>query len=198
MSARKLMIRAILPLSIFLLASTNVFAAYSYSPASNDSSTSKAYSPYYISGIFGYDDVHRELMAKAYNMKWNQTKKNNLLSYKNNGQYYTIDIAVNNDNDVTMSAWESTYYTNLPGPVFDVEDDPWPFGNDYNDEAEVTMTRPDLLYVDQAYEFITHWTVYKTSGTTFEWNSQLSERSLTGEYNTVDYEFHFSKTFPWW
>lgn len=91
-SARKLMIRAILPLSIFLLASTNVFAAYSYSPASNDSSTSKAYSPYYISGIFGYDDVHRELMAKAYNMKWNQTKKNNLLSYKNNGQYYTTPL----------------------------------------------------------------------------------------------------------
>lgn len=92
----------------------------------------------------------------------------------------------------------STYYTDLPGPVYDRDDDPEPFGNGSYDETEVTMTRPDLLTVDQAYQFFSYWEVKATTGTTFEWTSQLSEPTWYGEYNVVNFETHFSKTFPWW
>lgn len=139
-------------------------------------------------------------MTKAYGMKWDQTRKNNLLSHKNDQRYYTIDISLNNDNDNTMDAYRDTavFYTDLPGPHFDIDDDPAPFGNPYADETEVTMLRPDLLQVNQEYQFISYWEILAYTGTTFEWNSQLSETGLFAEYSVAYYEPHFSKTFPWW
>lgn len=186
----------VLPLAILLVGSVKALAAYTYSPIST-TNPQESYSPDTISGRMGYDDRDLELMTQAFNMKWSLTRINNLRNYQAKDQYYTIDISVNNDYDTTVSAYTSTHYTDLPGPIFDTDDDGGLLGNGYVDETEVTVTRPDRLQALQAYQFISYWGVFDTSGTTFEWNSQLSEPFL-GEYNAVDYEFHFEKTFPWW
>ncbi len=53
---------------------------------------------------------------------------------------YTFDVSVvPNNTTVSASGW---YYTTLPYPHFDMDDDPEPNGNGYFDETEVTVMLP--------------------------------------------------------
>jgi hypothetical protein len=190
--------RSLVLAAVLAALSSTAVLAYSYSGITI-SSTVGSYSPDTISGQMGWDSIHNELMVKAFNFRWSATKKTTLVNMKNNDDYYyTIDLAVNNDDDTTVDA-TSNYYTDLPGPHFDLDDDGGflGLGNGFNDEAEVTMLTPNDLVANQNYQFITYWMVSNTSGTTFEWTSQKSVPQL-GEYNVVNFDSHFSKTFPWW
>jgi len=56
---------------------------------------------------------------------------------------YTFDISVSDQYNTTVSALNTTmYYSTLPSPHFDRDDDPEPWGNGYYDETEVTSLSP--------------------------------------------------------
>ncbi|GAB6876652.1 hypothetical protein JCM13210_13790 [Thermaerobacter litoralis] len=147
----------------------------------------------------GYDSAHNELMTKFFDFYWDTYARNALLLEWNFGRYYTADIALTNKGQTYLSAWTSGFYTNLPCPVFDVDDDK-PV-NGYYDETEVVTTcKPDqYINVGQKYSFISYWTVrtVPSSPVAIEWNSQLSVLYYP-EYDTYTYEYHHTRYFPWW
>lgn len=69
MIARRFLKQVVLPLATVLVAATTAFAGYTYSTPTTDSTNVGSYSPDTITGVFGYDDVHKELLTKAYDMK---------------------------------------------------------------------------------------------------------------------------------
>lgn len=112
---------------------------------------------------------------------------NKLADYRNNNNYhFTLDVANTNDYDKTMDA--NYVYTTLPNPKMDLEDDPWPFGNGYKDEAEVVAR--DLVSANVEYTMYAHFRDHRNVNPTssqVDITGAISEKSLLGEYNTVNY-----------
>jgi hypothetical protein len=130
---------------------------------------------------------------------FNQNIVSNLSNYKNNdNKYFTMDIANTNDRDTSMDA--VYVYTTLPNPKVDLEDDPYPLGNNYHDEAEVVAQ--DLVSTNTQYTMYAHFEDLRRihpSTSKVQLNSGLSTRSITGEYNTRNYyplcEFNITSTY---
>jgi len=120
-------------------------------------------------------------------MYFNQTVVNSIKNYMNQGLYFTWDVSNINDYDRTITA-TGWYSTNLPNPKFDCEDDPFPFGNGFKDETEVTAL--SLVEPNKEYYYMVDFEDKRdgTSGGTVENRACLSEKNpLTGEYNTIWY-----------
>jgi|GEM_PF-4039791 len=112
--------------------------------------------------------------------------------------YYTFDISVSDQYNTTVSALNTTmYYTTLPSPHFDRDDDPEPWGNGYFDETEVTCTSPLEMNANTDYRFDSRFRVYFTDPITFEFTSQMSYYAF-GEYDTYYYDTHKTRNYPWY
>ncbi|BAL80179.1 hypothetical protein [Caldisericum exile] len=99
--------------------------------------------------------------------------------------YYTFDISTFPYN-TTVSALNTTmYYSTLPSPHFDRDDDPEESGgNGYYDETEVTCLSPLSMLANTDYRFDSRFRVYfKSPKTTFTFNSQMSSWAGS-EYDT--------------
>ncbi|MEF3245140.1 MAG: hypothetical protein K6343_04070 [Caldisericaceae bacterium] len=123
--------------------------------------------------------------------------------------YYTFDISVVDKTctgegcNTTVSALNTTmYYSTLPFPHFDRDDDPEETGgNGYYDETEVTCLQPLAMRADTDYRFDSRFKVYSTTPITFEFASQMSFYDYgSGEYNTAPNfnETHLSRNYPWY
>ncbi len=112
--------------------------------------------------------------------------------------YYTFDISVSDQYNTTVSALNTTmYYSTLPSPHFDRDDDPEPWGNGYYDETEVTSLSPLSMLANTDYRFDSRFRVYFTDPITFEFTSQMSYYVL-GEYDTDRFEIHKTRPYPWY
>jgi len=120
--------------------------------------------------------------------------------------YYTFDISVVDEScqgegcNTTVSALNTTmYYSTLPSPHFDRDDDPEPWGNGYYDETEVTCTSSLDMYANTDYRFDSRFRVYFTDPITFEFTSQMSHYNYyTHEYDTWYYDIHKTRNYPWY
>jgi len=115
--------------------------------------------------------------------------------------YYTFDISTFPYN-TTVSALNTTmYYSTLPSPHFDRDDDPEESGgNGYYDETEVTCLSSNSILADTDYRFDSRFRVYFTSPkTTFTFNSQMSFWAGS-EYDTWPgmSKEHKSRDYPWY
>jgi len=111
---------------------------------------------------------------------------------------YTFDISVSDQYNTTVSALNTTmYYSTLPSPHFDRDDDPEPWGNGYYDETEVTSLSPLSMLANTDYRFDSRFRVYFTDPITFEFTSQMSYYVL-GEYDTYYYDIHKTRPYPWY
>lgn len=110
--------------------------------------------------------------------------------------WYTHDISTTASN-TNLNANSYYLYSTLPGAYFDIDDDPEPNGNGYNDETEVTCTSPSSLVAETFYRFESYFTVNSNSSpTTIDHTSQTSTYDpFSGEYQTITYETHVSRSF---
>lgn len=117
---------------------------------------------------------------------FSQTKINGLRNYyNNNGFCWTFDISVHDAWDQNVSAFW-TYYTTVPNPKFDIDDDPEEIGgNGYNDETEVVCLSPLQLVAATDYRFESYYNVYHKPGILFDFTSQESYKGINGEWDTA-------------
>ena len=123
--------------------------------------------------------------------------------YNNDEFYYTMDISLTNQDDETKDAY-SNFYSTLPSPHYDIDDDPEPFGNGYNDETEVVSLAPNSIQANTDYRFESYFNVYSESNDpTFAFTSQESEDTIYGEYNVATkngvslFQTHQTRIYPW-
>lgn len=123
--------------------------------------------------------------------------------FQNDEFYYTMDISITNHNDVTKNAY-NYFYSTLPNPHFDLDDDPEPFGNGYNDETEVVSLSPNQISSGTDYRFESYYHVLSESNDPyFAFTSQESEETFYGEYNVAKkngvslYQTHLTRIYPW-
>lgn len=147
------------------------------------------YSPYkgeVVERMVSGDGVDRATFSFDAYFTFNQNIVDQLKNHRENGYHFTMDIANSNDNDKTM---DCVYiYSTLPNYKSDIEDDPFPFGNGYADEAEVVAR--DLVSANKEYEMFAHFEDYRDKNpatSIVEVNTAISEKSITGEYNTVNW-----------
>jgi len=118
--------------------------------------------------------------------------------------YYTFDISVSDQYNTTVSALNTTmYYSTLPSPHFDRDDDPEPWGNGYYDETEVTSLSPLSMLANTDYRFDSRFRVYRNyPQIKFEFSTQMSFYDPgSGEYNTICLNFceiHDIRNYPWY
>jgi len=121
-------------------------------------------------------------------------------------EYYTFDTSVKDEScsgegcNTTVTALDTTmYYTTLPEPHFDRDNDPEESGgNGWYDETEVVCLNPGEMLADTDYRFESHFKVYFTTpNIDFEFASQESY-PFGDEYNTADGETHTSLDYPWY
>jgi hypothetical protein len=110
--------------------------------------------------------------------------------------WYTHDISTTESN-TNLNTNLYNLYSTLPGAYFDIDDDPEPNGNGYNDESEVTCTSPSSLVAETDYRFESYFTVNSNSSpTTIDHTSQTSWYDpINSEYQTITYETHVSRSF---
>ncbi|ADG83584.1 hypothetical protein TherJR_2751 [Thermincola potens JR] len=195
---------AVLSLVVLLLGFSGICyaATIGWSPSISWGDQTKKFSP--DSGntsFYGRKDSTGNLYVDP-KSRWQFTQTNindnyNLFNLYN--QYYGFDIAVQDDNNTTVSAVNDGLYCNLPNPKIDLEDDGGLFGtgNGYYDEIEATCTTPLLLQANTDYRLNGSFRVYKTSTIQFGFTSQTSKKSSTGEYNTMDWQTHVYRNYPW-
>lgn len=154
-----------------------------------DGEDNGTYSPYkgrVLERMITGDGVDRATFSFDAYFTFNDNIVDRLEDHRNNGHHFTLDIANTDDYDETM---DCVYiYSNLPNPKTDIEDDPFPFGNGYADEAEVVAR--DLVSAGKEYQMFAHFEDYRDENpetSTVEVNTAISEKSFTGEYNTVNY-----------
>lgn len=177
-------------------------ATIGWSPSVSWDSTyaKKNFSPEYgNTAMYGYTDTSNQLWVKPQaRFNFSTARIANIHNYANlDDWYYTFDISCTNDNNTTVSAaWD--FYSDLPDPYFDVDDDPYP-GNGYYDESEVVSLTPTSMLPNTDYRFNSHFRVYSTSSIQFQFGSQMSEwwGWPSNEFQTMDSEIHRYRTYPW-
>lgn len=107
------------------------------------------------------------------------------------GYWYTMDIATS-DANTSLSAYGS-YYSTLPSPHFDLDDDN---GYGKNDESEVTCLDPYSLRGNTDYRFEAYFNVYSKTQAPMNFTSQKSYKAGT-EYNAMNFETHKVRWYPW-
>jgi len=141
------------------------------------------------------EDLTPELEAHMEDFWFSSARITYIRDMRNQGHYFTADIAHPNDYDTTVSV--EGYWTDLPSVHYDWDDDPYPFGNGYADESEVTVTDPTQLIAGRNYDFVTIFrdmTRGNTSGN-LEVNSQRSYWSwFFWEYNVYDGQYELLAT----
>ncbi|TDT50756.1 hypothetical protein [Fonticella tunisiensis] len=178
--------------AVIMISISNIAYAIVYGPTvswdygSGKTDLHGSYCPYSGTGWMSFwnENGKNLLNVRTSNMLFNQYAVNAIQNYMNTkGWYFTWDISNTNDYDETIDAtgWLST---NLPNPKIDIEDDPWPFGNGYNDETEVVAL--SLVNSSTAYYVISQFEDKRngTSGGTIQTRACMSSKSITGEYNT--------------
>lgn len=188
-----------LALSVSFLTST-AFAG-DWSPSVGWGAQSGSYSPDFgNTSFYRYVDSYGQLKVSPkarFNFDSNAiTAIRNY--YNNNNYYYTFDISLTDQYDTTKDAYEN-FYSTLPNPHFDIDDDPEPFGNGYNDETEVVSLSPTQMVAATDYRFESYFKVLsEANDPEFAFTSQESEYSwVTGEYNTVYFQTHLKRYYPW-
>jgi len=199
---------AILVLLSMLL--TQDVVADQWSPTEDWGPQSEPYSPDWGRTVmFEYTDSAYNLYVSPqarFRFTWDAINTIHLL-YSNNYYvplYYTFDISTL-PGDTTVSALStSMYYTTLPYPHFDRDDDPEPQGNGYYDETEVTCLQPLAMTENTDYRFDSRFKVYRLSHdknnlTEFQFSSQMSFYDPgSGEYDTWRFEIHKRRYYPWY
>lgn len=183
--------------------------AGTWGPLVSWSVAGSTYSPYKGYGqIYEYTDSSGQLKisTKARNIFFSTSAVNSIKNYYTNGYqgtkplYYTFDISVDNDYDTTLSAF-NYWVSNFPGAYFDIDDDPEPWGNGYNDETEVVSLQCYNINATTAYYFESYFKVVRkpsrTSPTVIAFSSQESYPHWSGEYDTKLYCTHVRLKYPW-
>ncbi|MFS1511768.1 hypothetical protein VQL36_04925 [Chengkuizengella sp. SCS-71B] len=122
--------------------------------------------------------------------------------YNNNRYYYTMDITATPRDNKSVDAIDY-YYTDLPDPKFDIDND-GVFNNGYDEETEVVSTSPLEMVAYQDYRFEAYFKVYDVIATDpvkFHFTSAVSSYNwipdrLVGEYNTKYYDEHLTRNYP--
>lgn len=184
-------------LTIILLATPLLAIIERYGPTEWWTSSSKPFSPN-AGRAFNriWSDADRYPNAPVYieahmeDFWFSSARITYIRNMRNQGHYFTADIAHPNDFDTTVSV--EGYWTDLPSVHYDWDDDPFPFGNGYADESEVTVQDPNQLIAGRNYDFVTIFrdmTRGNTSGN-LEVNSQRSYWSwFFQEYNVYDGQY---------
>jgi len=175
------------------LTSTGEVWADQWSPTEDWGPQSEDYSPDWgRTVLYEYtDSAYNLYVSPQTRLRFTQDAINAIKNYYYWGLprlYYTFDISTS-PTDTTVSALNTTmYYSSLPSPHFDRDDDPEESGgNGFYDETEVTCLRPDLMEANKDYRFDSRFRVYyidPNKKTTFTFNSQMSFWYF-GEYNTM-------------
>jgi len=159
----------------------------------NTSTAQKDFSPEWgNTSMYGYNSGGLLYVDPCDRFRWSQTRINNLREYGYDSFMYTNDISVPGSNTTISATSTYDFYSNLPNPYFDIDDDPFPSGNGYNDEAEVTCQNPYQLVANTDYRFDSCFRVYSTSSIQFQFGSQLS---YFGQ--SIDDEIHKYRNYPW-
>lgn len=190
-----------IPLLVAIISSflcCNIAFAGEWSTSVEWGAQSASYSPDYgNTSFYKYSDGIWKVSPKA-RFQFDSNAVNAIHDYYSNDQYYyTMDISITNPYDTTKDAY-NYFYSTLPSPHYDIDDDPEPLGNEVNDETEVVSLRPDQIQANTDYRFESYFYVYsEDNDPDFAFTSQESEDTIYGEYNTVYYQTHLNRTYPW-
>jgi len=153
------------------------------------------------------DSAYNLYVSPQVRFRFTQDAINAIENYYSNhtpALYYTFDISVVDEGcqgegcNTTVSALNtSMYYSTLPSPHFDRDDDPEPYGNGWYDETEVVCLSPLSMTANTDYRFDSRFKVYFTDPIKFQFTSQMSYY-VFGEYDTYYYDMHKTRDYPWY
>lgn len=202
---RKVLIYTTIMLLLFFLSLSTVSKVFAdqWSPTEDWGPQVGSYSPDWGRTVmYEYNDSAYNLyVSPQARFRFTQDAINSIRNYYLiSSLYYTFDISVSDQYNTTVSALNITmYYSTLPSPHFDRDDEPEPWGNSYFDKTEVTYIIPLDMYANTDYRFDSRFRVYFTDPITFEFASQMSHYNYyTGEYDTWYYDIHKTRNYPWY
>lgn len=114
---------------VLLLSFTSIAFAGTWSPSVTWGEQQASYAPDWgNTSMYEYFDGSQRKVSPKARFRFVSSAITAIKNYKNiNSYYYTFDISCTDQRNTRVSAYNS-FYSTLPNPYYDIDDDPEPFG----------------------------------------------------------------------